>query len=84
MKLDRFARALLDLAAAGERTHCSDHASHHLWLSEDEHERAVAVMLCRHCPVEMVCRETAELRKETWGVWGSKDFSRRPGKKGTP
>jgi hypothetical protein len=39
-----------------------------------------AIMLCDHCPVLTVCRDTAELRQETWGVWGGKDFSRRPGR----
>jgi hypothetical protein len=70
-----------DLAARGERTHCSDPTSHHLWLSERDTERASAVMLCDHCPVLNVCRDAAELRQETWGVWGGRDFSRRPGRK---
>jgi hypothetical protein len=45
-RTDALTLALLNLAARGERTHCSDPASHHLWTSEDERERAVAVMLC--------------------------------------
>jgi Transcription factor WhiB len=73
--------ALLGLAELGLRTHCSDPASHHLWLSERDAERATAVMLCDHCPILTVCRDTAEQRQETWGVWGGKDFSRRPGRK---
>ena len=77
---DTLTRALLDLAGRGERTHCSDPTSHHLWLSERDHERATAVMWCDHCPVLTVCRETVELRDERWGVWGGKDFSRRPGR----
>jgi hypothetical protein len=47
---DQLTLALLGLAARGQRTHCSDPTSHHLWLSEYEAERAVAVMLCDHCP----------------------------------
>jgi hypothetical protein len=78
-RTDQLTRALLNLAAQGLRTHCSDPSSHHMWLSELESERAVAVMLCDHCPVLNVCRSTAELRQETWGVWGD-DFSRRPGR----
>jgi hypothetical protein len=74
-------RAMINLAARGERTRCSDPTSHHLWLSEHEAERAIAVLQCDHCPVLAVCRDTAELRQETWGVWGGKDFSRRPGRK---
>jgi hypothetical protein len=80
---DQLTRALLDIAARGQRTHCSDPTSHHLWLSERERERQVAIMLCDHCPVLTVCRDTAELRQETWGVWGGKDFSRRPGRRRT-
>jgi hypothetical protein len=78
---DALTLALLSMASRGERTHCSDPATHHLWCSEHDGERAVAIKLCDHCPVEDVCRETAELRGETWGVWGAKDFSVRPGRK---
>jgi hypothetical protein len=78
---DQLTRALLDMAARGERTHCSDPITHDLWLSESDSERATAVMLCDRCPVEAVCRETAELRDERWGVWGGRDFSVRPGRK---
>jgi hypothetical protein len=78
---DTLTLALLGLAERGERTHCSDPTSHHLWLSERDAERATAVMLCDHCPILTVCRDTAEQRQETWGVWGGKDFSRRPGRK---
>jgi Transcription factor WhiB len=77
---DQLTLALLGLAARGQRTHCSDPTSHHLWLSEHQTERATAVMLCDHCPILTVCRDTAEQRQETWGVWGGKDFSRRPGR----
>jgi hypothetical protein len=78
---DKLTRALLDMAARGERTHCSDPATHHLWLSEHERDRATAVMLCDHCPVLTVCRQTAELRDERWGIWGGVDRSIRPGRK---
>ena len=46
------------------RTRCSDPTSHHSWTSEHEKERAVAV-LCEHCPVLTVCRDTTALRKES-------------------
>ena len=78
---DQLTRALLDMAARGERTHCSDPATHHLWLSEDQRDRDIAVMMCTHCPVLTVCRDTAELRDERWGVWGGIDRSVRPGRK---
>ena len=70
---DRLTGALLAMAARGERTHCSDPAIHYLWLSEHDNERVVAVMLCDHCPVLQVCRDTAEQRDERWGVWGGVD-----------
>jgi hypothetical protein len=75
---DRLTLALLNLAARGER-HCSDPASHHLWLSEREAERAAAILLCDHCPILTICRDTAEARDERWGVWGGRDFTRRLG-----
>jgi hypothetical protein len=78
---DALTIALLNMAAIGERTHCSDPTTHHLWLSEHDTERAAAVMLCDHCPVLTVCRDTAELRDERWGVWGGVDRSIRPGRK---
>jgi hypothetical protein len=65
----------------GLRPHCSDPTSPHMWLSESEHERAAAVLLCDHCPVLTVCHDTAEQRDERWGVWGGVDFSVRPGRK---
>jgi hypothetical protein len=69
------------MAERGERTHCSDPATHHLWLSESDADRAVAVQLCPHCPILTECRDSAEANDERWGVWGGKDFSRRPCKK---
>jgi hypothetical protein len=47
---DPLTLALLNMASRSERTHCSDPTSHHLWLSEHEQERVVAVQLCDHCP----------------------------------
>jgi Transcription factor WhiB len=79
-KTDQLTRALIDAAAKGLRPHCSDAGSHHLWLSDHEADRAIAVRLCRHCPVETVCRDTAEQRDERWGVWGGVDRSIRPGR----
>jgi hypothetical protein len=39
---DQLTLALLNMAARGERTHCSDPTTHHLWLSEHEGEIQVA------------------------------------------
>ena len=33
------------------------------------HEPRIAVKLCGGCPVLDAWRDTAELRKKTWGVW---------------
>ena len=78
---DRLTIALLNAAVEGQRPHCSDPETHHLWLSEHERERQTAIMLCNHCPVLTVCRDTAEERDERWGVWGGVDRSVRPGRK---
>ena len=43
----RFDNALLDLAAAGLRTHCT--GSDGLWLSDHAGERGEAVRLCNGC-----------------------------------
>jgi Transcription factor WhiB len=79
-RTDQLTMALINAASQGLRPHCSDPTTHRLWLSEHESERQVAVMLCRHCPVLTVCRDTAEQRDERFGVWGGRDFSRRPGR----
>jgi Transcription factor WhiB len=78
---DRLLRALITLAARGQRTHCSDAGSSEIWLSEHEPERAEAVKLCRGCPVIQPCGQAAEERDERWGVWGGVDRSIRPGRK---
>ena len=52
----RFDNALLDLAAAGLRTHCT--GSHGLWLSSDHAGlRGEAVRLCNGCVVLTLCGE---------------------------
>ena len=40
---DALTRALINLAARGLRTHCSDPVSSELWLSKDQAERKQAV-----------------------------------------
>jgi hypothetical protein len=80
----RLVRALVDLAARGLRTHCSDAGTSELWLSEHEGERAEAAILCIGCPVIQPCGEAAQANDERWGVWAGVDRTRRPGKKGRP
>ena len=71
-------RALIGIAAAGLRTHCSDPGTSELWLSEIEAERAEAVKLCRGCPVLVECRDVGKF--QTWGCWGGVDRSVRLGR----
>jgi hypothetical protein len=72
---EQLTKALINLAAVGQRTHCSDPTTHDLWLSESESERAVAAGLCRRCPVILECREVGKY--QSWGVFGGCDFTRR-------
>ena len=78
---ERLLRALITLAARGQRTHCSDPSLSELWLSEHEPERAEAAQLCIGCPVLHPCRQAAEAQDERWGVWGVIDRTIRPGRK---
>jgi hypothetical protein len=78
---DQLSKALINAASQGLRPHCSDPSSHHLWLSDHEAERQIAITLCDHCTVLTVCRDTAEQRDERWGVWGGVDRSVRPRRK---
>ena len=45
----RFNIAVITIAAAGLRPHCSD-VGGGLWTSESEEDRREAVQLCRGCP----------------------------------
>jgi Transcription factor WhiB len=78
---DRLTVALLTIAAAGLRAHCSDHETHHYWTSESEQERKLAVRACHHCPVLQPCLEAATANRESFGVFGGRDFTRPPGRK---
>jgi len=75
---DLLTRALVDLAAVGQRPHCSDPGTRDLWLSEHDGERAQAALLCHGCPVFAPCGTAAAARQETWGRWAGRDFSRKP------
>ena len=74
-------RALINIAARGERTHCSDPETHHYWLSEHDTGASHRHHVVRPLPVLTVCRDTAEQRDERWGVWGGVDRSVRPGRR---
>jgi hypothetical protein len=75
---ERLTRALADLAARGLRHHCADTEVAHLWLSENEHERALAAKLCQQCPIQLECWSAAVARDERFGVWGAVDRTRKP------
>jgi len=78
---DRLTIALLNAAVRGERSHCSDVATHHHWTSEHPAERVRAALACRGCPVTAECLTAAIANDERWGVWGGHDFTQRPGKR---
>ena len=75
---ERLTRALINLAAAGLRTHCSDPGTSELWLSDHPVEGTQAARLCLGCPIIVECRAAADARDERWHVWGGKDYTRRP------
>jgi Transcription factor WhiB len=75
---DTLTVALLTIASQGLRTNCSDPETHHYWLSEYRAERTLAARACRGCPVQAPCLEVGKY--QTWGVYGGKDVSRRPGR----
>jgi hypothetical protein len=60
-------RALLNLAARGLRTHCSDPATHGLWLSESVAKRRETTKLCQGCPVLRECGAAAQARVKVSG-----------------
>jgi hypothetical protein len=45
-----------------------------LWFADAARGRALAVELCRACPIVNACLDGAWARKERWGVWGAVDF----------
>jgi hypothetical protein len=76
-----FNRALITMAARGERPRCSDPIDHQLWTSEDQQDRDIATAWCTGCQVLAICHQAADERDERWGVWGGRDRSARPGRK---
>jgi Transcription factor WhiB len=74
----RLTKALTSLAAVGLRTPCQAPETRHLWLSDHEPERALAVRLCAGCPVELECWAASVARDERFGVWSSIDRTRHP------
>jgi hypothetical protein len=75
---DALTIALLGLAEQGLRTHCSDPASHHMWLSEHDAERALAALMCNGCCVLAECGDAADANGERFGAWSGRDYTRKP------
>ena len=67
-------RALITAASRGLRPHCRELGGEY-WVSDQEGERRMAVVLCRGCAVVVKCREAADARDEQWHVWGGKDYT---------
>jgi hypothetical protein len=74
---EQLTAALINAAAQGLRTPCSEPDTHHYWLSEDPAERKKAARWCRGCPVLHDCGAAAAARREAFGVWGGRDFTKR-------
>jgi hypothetical protein len=74
---ERLTQALINLAATGLRTHCSDPTLSQLWTSDHEGERAEAARLCIGCPVIIECGAAADARDERFSVWAGRDRTHR-------
>jgi hypothetical protein len=69
---EQLVRALVEAAAKGPRTHCSD-AGAELCLYESEADRAQAAILCRGCPVFGPCGDAAAANRENFRTWAGVD-----------
>jgi len=61
-------RQLASLAVRGRRVRCQEHDGH-LWLSDDQVDRAIAVTLCYRCEVARPCDDLARAIPASFGVW---------------
>jgi hypothetical protein len=76
---ERLTQALINAAARGQRPRCGDSETSWMWLDEDPRHRAIAATYCNGCPVFEPCDEVG--RFQTFGVYGGRDYTRRPGRK---
>jgi len=74
---ERLTRALISLAARGQRPRCGDYETSWMWLDEDPHIRAQAALLCHDCPVIVECGDAADANDERHFVWGGRDYTRQ-------
>jgi hypothetical protein len=80
---ERLTKRLIDLAARGPRTHCSDPDRAHLWLPDHEARTGEAAILYINCPAQLECWAASAARDERFRVWGGIDRTRHPNNKGT-
>jgi len=71
-----FNDALVWMIRAKQHTNCSDVRTRHMWLSEDQQQRANTAIMCRGCQVFEACGTAARARGETFGVWAGVDMTR--------
>lgn len=76
--------ALVKAAAQGIRPRCGDWRDNNPWLSDDARLRLIAARWCGDCPLIVECGAAAKENKESFGVWGGKDRTRRPSNTTTP
>jgi hypothetical protein len=76
----RLNTALLTMAQRGERPRCSDPITNVMWTAENADDRAIAAQWCNGCVVLNLCAAVAVEEDHRWGIWGGRDFTRRPGK----
>lgn len=44
-----------------------------LWFSENPEDQALAVAICRACPVRLACNVKAEANGEQFGIWAGEN-----------
>lgn len=79
---DRFDRALLDMAARGEKPRCAWPDIGPWFTSDDPTDRARAARRCHGCPVFEECGAAADEERDVWTVRGGID--RRPSRAARP
>lgn len=75
---DTLDRALIGMAANGQRPRCGDPADTHRWTSDRPDDRRRAAALCRGCPLLAPCTAAADETNEPFGTWGGHDRTRHP------
>ena len=49
-----------------------------MWFSPVLLDVADCLRLCAGCPVQLACLAGAKARRESYGIWGGRLFSREP------